>query len=306
MKGVLNFVLIVLFVFILFLSANAEEAKANSRIKLYSLQVKVGFQYDDHVRLDDNNGALLDEDDTENEKDFAFEGYFSSDYTFINTKAFKMGAGYSHYQTLYGDVHEYNLTGSIGTLYTKYHLDPFTLAFSYVPSYFMVDSEGYLLRHELKPEIRWKVGKNIFTRLSYSYRQNDYLSDDTRDGYANNMSLDVYYCFSNNRGYLFGEIGYEDNTASRMNECYEQVATKLGISFKLPAEINLDLVGKYYNRNYHAEREDHQYFAGISLSRELDENLEALAEFDYTKNNSSMELYEYARKVASLSVVVSY
>ncbi|MCP4106760.1 MAG: DUF560 domain-containing protein [Desulfobacteraceae bacterium] len=300
-------------------NANSEKFRANAQSMLqstekpleskkpYSLYLKIGYQYDDNVRLES-----LDSDVSADDSDYVVEGYFSGKYNVIDRKDLKTGIEYSHYQTWHKELGEYDLTGSIIDINAKYNLHPFTFGFSYLPSYYWVDSETYLRQHRFRPEVMWKADENLTVRFSYSYYTNNYPRDDARDGHANDVFLDLYYTLSDKKGYLFGGIGYEDISASSDN-CYGQFTANFGILLNLPHDMSLSLMGKYYNRDYdntdtlyRVKRQDAKWLGAISLSRKLYYDwLSVLGEFDYMTTDSNINTYEYDRKVVILSLVVS-
>ena len=181
----------------------------------------MGYQYDDNVRLES-----LDEDIFADEGDYVTVGYFSGKYNLINNPDYKTGLGYSHYQTWHDDLERYDLVGSTFNIYTKYSLHPLTFGLSYIPSYYWLDSESFLMQHQIRPEMTWKVNEKLITRLSYSYYRNNRFQDNDRDGHTNEVFLNAYYRVGEKKKYLFGGIGYEDNSASHADQYYEQIKTQ--------------------------------------------------------------------------------
>jgi hypothetical protein len=283
--------------------------KKGEAVKPYSLYFKLGYYYDDNVALEP-----LDEDVYSDEDDFVTKAYFSGKYNFVNKKQYKIGAGYSHYQTWYNDLDEYNLTGSIVDLYAKYRLKPWTLGLSFLPSYYWLDTHSYLRYYRVKPEVTWQCNKNLLTRLSYSYYDNEYFQNEDRTGHTNEVFLDAYYSILNKKGYIFGGIGYEDNSAHHDDEEYGRIKTKLGISLILPWELNLTVTGKYYEKEYdHVDsfygvtRDDSRYFGSVSISRRLFYDwLSVSAEFEYTENDSDIDDFDYERAVAGVALIARY
>jgi tetratricopeptide (TPR) repeat protein len=277
--------------------------------KPYSLYLKVGYHYDDNVPLEP-----LDDDFYADEDDYVTKVFFSGKYNFVDSKSYNIGAGYSHYQTWHNDLVQYDLIGSIGNVYAKYRLQPFTFGLSYIPSYYWLDSENYLRRHKLNPEVVWKCTEKFATKLSYSYYDDENFLNDDRDGEIHEGFLDVYYSIMGKKAYLFGGIGYDDKSASHPDQDYGRLKTKLGISLTIPWELNLRLTGKYQEKTYDnvdtvygVEREDTKYHGSISLSRKLFYDwLGILAEFNYTKNDSNINDLEYERKVTGLSLTARY
>jgi tetratricopeptide (TPR) repeat protein len=281
-----------------------------NRFKPYSLYLKIAHSYDDNVTLDSD---VTDSDTAADEDDYLSVAYFSGKYNFISQREYQAGIGYSHYQSWYNNLDEYNLTGSIFSLYTKYRLHPFTLGFAYMPSYYWLDSESYLRRHRLEPELIWEISGNFLIRLSYSYDKDDYFQDSDMSGHTNEVFGDIFYSLS--EGVLFfGGIGYKKNTASHSDYSYGQLKASLGMSLDLPWELNLRMAGKYQKRQYDdadsyygLEREDSKYSADLSLSKKLFYDwLSIGAEFNYTKNDSNIREYEYDKKTVGLSVTARY
>ena len=283
--------------------------KHKKALRPYSLFLKIGYQYDDNVRLEP-----LDQDLYADEDDYVTVAYFSGRYDFVNREDYKIGAGYSHYQTWHNDLEEYDLLGSLFNLYSKYRLHPVTFGFSYIPSYYWLDSDRYLKRHRLNADVMWKVDESLSTRFSYSYYDNNNFQNNDRDGHTSDVFLHAYRSILDKRGRLFGGIGYEDNFASHRDEYYRQVKTKLGVSLKIPWDLDLSLTWTYYDKKYdHVDsfygikREDAKHYASIFLSRKLFYDwLHTSVEFNYTKNDSSISEYEYKRKVTTLSVTARY
>ncbi|MDM8525441.1 tetratricopeptide repeat protein [Desulfococcaceae bacterium HSG8] len=283
-----------------------ENVKKN--VKPYHFYLKTGYRYDDNVQL-----RPLDEDAPTNQADYLTEGAFSGKYSLVNTGTFHLGAGYSHYQKYHNELKEYDLTGSIFTLSAKYRLHPLTFGFSYLPSYYWINSESYLMCHQFRPEISWTLDDRISSRLSFSFYEDNHFQDYEKDGHTNDFFLDVYYnLFDNNpdkKGYLFGGIGYEDKSSS---QAYGQYKAQAGISLEFPGYLNLGLRGKYYRKKYDdaeygVERDDTRYTGIISFSRKfLYDWLGIAAEFNYMKNDSNISDYEYERKITSLSVTANY
>ncbi len=275
----------------------------------YGLYLRVGHYYDDNVPLE----PLYDDFYTD-EDDYVTNVVLSGKYNFVNKKTHIIGAGYTHYQTWYNELSEYNLTGSIGKLYAKYFSEPFTFGLSYIPSYYWLDSEGYLRRHKLTPDIVWECTDKLLTKLSYSYYDDENFLNDNRDGDTHEVFLDAYYSILAKKAYLFAGVGYEDNAASHPDQEYDRLQTKLGLSLTLQWDVELKLTGEYQEKRfdnvdtfYGVERDDTKYNGSVSLSRKLFcDWLSALAEFKYTKSESNIKELEYERKVAGLSLTATY
>lgn len=279
--------------------------------KNYSLYTTISYKYDDYIQL-----KPLDSNHYKKKSDYVFTGYFASKFNFINEKNKNFGIGYSHYQTAHNKLKEYDLIGSVLDIYFKSRYKNTTFGFSYLPSYYWVNSEKYLMYHLLKLDLNFKsdIDKNLNTKLSYSYYANNYFQDDGRDGHINDLSMNVSYNIGNQKGSVFGGIGLEDNSSSDSNYSFAKLKTNLGFSYELPFEINLALTGylsrkKYFRIDsfFNTKRRDSEFFSTISLSRNIFYDWLLLqVEYDYTLNNSNTDIFDYEKNGLSISFGAEY
>ena len=277
--------------------------------KPYSLYVKLGYQYDSNVRLEP-----LDLDLHAKKSDYATVAYMYGRYDLLQRQDWTLGVGYSHYQTWYKELTQYNLVGSVPNFYTRYKVGNVILGMSYLPTYYWLESDSYLMRHQLMPEVMWQINDRLLGRVSYSYYRDNYMLDNGRDGHTNDGFMDVYYAIFDKKSYLFGGIGFEDRNATHPDRYYSGVKMRAGIFADLGWGFSLDLVGRYYEENYDnvdsfygAKREDSRYVGSVALSKRLFRDwLAIVAEFEYTKNDSNIRDYEYDRKVTTLSLTARF
>ncbi len=288
------------------LSAIESEKK---KMKRYSLYLKFGGGFDSNVALDP-----LDENIASDKDDYFLQVYFSGKYNLINRQHAVLGAGYSHYQTWYKDLDEYDLTGSIGSFYGRLKRGTFTFGFTYFPHYYWLDRDRYLRRHQLMPEVTWRAGRHIVVRVLYSYYDNEYFQDDGRDGHTHEPVLTGYYFFGKQKGYLYGEVGYEDNSTDDSDREYHQLKLRAGFSINLIDQLNMNISGRYTAKDYDHEdsqyldrRSDDKFYGSIALSAPLYYDwLIGMLEYNYTKNNSNIDAYEYRKHIVMLSLAVKF
>lgn len=277
--------------------------------KPYSLFLKIARRYDDNVQLEPS-----DTDTYTDEGDSAAIAYFSGRYQFINRESLAMGAGYTHYQTWYDDLSEYDLTGSIFSIYTRYRFYPFNFGLACLPSYYWADGDSYLRRRQFRPDLIMEISDSLTGRFSYTYCKDDYIQNEERNGSSHDFSLDFYYGIPNAFGTLSGGLAYESSSASHPDYDYGQLKAYTGISLHLPWAMTLDISGRYYGKKYNnsdsvysVKRDDSKYNGSLSLSRTLFyDRLEFAAEFSYTKNDSNIKDYDYEKKVTTLSLTARY
>jgi tetratricopeptide (TPR) repeat protein len=277
--------------------------------KPYRLYLKVGYQYDDNVVLEP-----VDQDIATDQDDYAVVAFFTGSYNIVNQSDFKLGLGYNHYQTWYEDLTQLDFRGSTGNFYAKYSTGPVTLGLSYLPTYYWLNDESYLMRHHIRPDIVWNPVQDLSLRAAYSYYRNNYFLNDGRDGHTNEVSLDAYYSILNGKGLLSVGGLYEDNTASHPDYYYTQGKIRVALNFRIFWELDLNLSGNYHKREYDnvdstfgITREDDRYYGAVSLGRSVFWKwLSITAEYNYTKNDSNISFFEYERNVTTLSLTAKY
>lgn len=302
--------------------AEAEDLKENARlwiktvrnkraaVKPWSLYVKTAYVYDDNVVLEP-----ADQDVVSDEKDSALMAYLNGEYDVIRGPRLTAGVGYSHYQTWYQDLDEYDLTGSIGNFYLNYQLkESVTLGLKYLPTYYWVDSDSYLMQHQVRPSVSWEVDHGSALDFSYGYYRHNYFTENDRDGHANEVSVDYSRVLTKLNTYVFCGIGYEINSADARDEEFSEIKGLAGISWDASERTNIMVCGNYFDKDYDEpdavyglKREDSRYVLSAAITQNFwKEWLYAGAEYNFTKSNSNISDFDYERNVIRLSVSAKF
>lgn len=294
-------------------SKGALDRKSRAR-RPYRIFLKLGYRYDDNVKLEPDDREIFSD-----EADSAIVAYLSGNYDFLSRAGYKAGVGYNHYQIWHTSLSEYDLTASIANLYVSYYIRPVTLRFTYSPTYYWADGDSYLREHQLSPEIFWRINPKLTTRFQYTWSDNDYVDEDGQDGTTNALSAMLYYTILNGKGRvvsIWGGLGYEKNDADDDAEGYDRWTLQLGTALDLPWELKLQLVGKYQPREFDGidealdvdlVREDDKYIGSISLSRRIFRDwMAVIAEYQYTRNISNVNDFEYSRNLVSVSLTATF
>lgn len=284
------------------------------RDKPWRLYARAGWLYDDNVQL-----APLDSDRFTEESDDAGVLFFSGRYVMTGTDALDFGIGYSHYQTFYRDFDDYNLIGCIPEVFSEYRLDRVTFGLAYIPAYYWVDVESYLMQHQARPEIRYRLTDNDEIGFAYSYARNNYFSDSRRDGHAHEFTLNYLRGLETVNGYLFCTAGYQDNTASHPDEYFTEMFGRAGVYASFFERFGFRVQGEYNDKNYdnrdsfhRVKREDARYGASAMLSwKSPAEWLEVSMEYTHTRNDSNIavlgkDIYDYRRNTVGLFLAADF
>jgi hypothetical protein len=276
----------------------------------FNMYVKLGLEYDDNVRLDPVNEDLFAD-----EGDWATTFYFSWKYKFVNTLNRKIGFGYSHYQSFYQDLSEFNLTGGILSLFYQERFNTnWYVSFNILPSYYWVDRRGYLHRNQLSPTVLYRFDQNNGIRFAYDFTDDDYSTDKGRTGQGHNFKLDYITTLFNRKADLTIGTIYGTQNARDPDYEFNLLRAHVEFSYPLPLESKLVVKGIWYRKDYdnidslhNIKREDDKYSIGLELSRPLFYKwLEVQLEYNYTKNDSNIDYYSYKKNVTGLSLVTQF
>lgn len=277
--------------------------------KAWSLYAKAGWLYDDNVQL-----APLDSDRFTEESDSAGVLFFSGRYVMVGADNLDFGLGYSHYQTFYRDFDDYNLIGGIGEVFSEYRLQQLTFGLAYIPAYYWVDTDSYLMQHQLRPEIRYRLTDNDEIGFAYTYDRNNYFENSRRDGHAHEFNLNYLRDLEAIDGYLFCTAGYQDNTASDPDEYFTEMTARVGVSAGFFEQFRIRVQGSCNDKNYdnrdsfhRIKREDARYGASVALSwRSPLEWLDVSLEYAHTRNDSNIDAYDYRRNTVGLFLAADF
>lgn len=280
--------------------------------KPYILAFKLAYEYDDNVPLEPTD----QEDLYSEEKDSLILGYAAGEYNFVSQDTFILGAGLSRFQTWHVELDEYDVSETALKLFGYYMSGPFTYGLKIVPSIYQLDGKDYLLTTQVKPAVSYDVNQQVSLWLSYAFSNNDYRQSDynDRDGSSHEVFLDTVYTLKDDKGYLLGGFGYENNIASEDIYDYGRFTVRAGGAFDLAYALRLGLMGTYTDKTYKNDdpiqdekREDTRYKVSVSLSRGLYyEWLEIAAEATYTKNNSNISDFEYVRQILGIGLSATF
>jgi tetratricopeptide (TPR) repeat protein len=279
------------------------------RDKPWRLFAKAGWLYDDNVQL-----APLDSDQFTEESDSAAVFFFSGRYAVAASDRLNVGMGYNHYQTFYNDFDDYNLIGAIPEIFAEYRMNRITVGLAYIPAYYWVDTESYLMQHQARPEIRYRLTDKDELGFAYSYARNNYFEDSRRDGHAHDFMLNYLRGLDAVNGSLFFMAGYQDNSASHPDEYFTEMTGRVGASASFFDTFGFRVQGEYTDKNYdnrdsfhRIKREDSRYGASAALSWQFPAEWPgASVEYAYTRNDSNIAEYDYRRNTVALFLTADF
>ena len=281
-----------------------------SRSARYNVSVKLGLEYDDNVRLDPVNADL-----GADAGDFVASVYFSGQYKFVNTFRQKAGIGYSHYQTRHFDITEFDLVAGVLSLFYQERLtDNVYVSLRYDPSYYLLDYEEYMQRHQLSPSFLLRLSETSGLRFSYDYTNSNYYADKGRSGQGSRVGTEYFSQFFGDRAELTVGLDYGVYDTDHPDFSRDELRTRVELALRLPEDFRLTLKAETERRHHDnvdsssaVHRKDDRYGLGFALSRPLHYRwLEWELSYRYTDNESNIDAYSYDKNVTGLSLSAKF
>lgn len=285
------------------------EIRERRKIKPYGIWIRASGIYDGNVPMGPDGGDLQSD-----EEDCIARILVSGHYDFTDSGAFRPTVGYGHYQTWHRDLKTYDLTGMMPYLSARFSWRPAIFELGYHPAWYRLDSESYLESHAARLRLLYKFGENARTGFSYAYADDNYSSDDDRDGVGQEAGFDFKYDFTGHGTILFGDAGVRNYSASHSDYSYFKASGVLGFLVNLPWNFTFRISGRYEDKKYDhthtrygIRRNDDTYSGVLKVGKTFFDGLAAIfAEYDYTENDSNIIDKNYKRNRVAISTEFEY
>ena len=286
------------------------------KVKNWALNLTTGIQYDSNVILDSSAGPLPE--GISRKSDWRGIIFFEGKITPLLTDHISLGPTYSFYQSLQAELTDFNV---------QQHLPGFLLDISlsknvilkafYNYEYTTVGNEEYVSAHNISPVVTIAEGSGFFIVLRYQYQDKDFKDSDMfpnnseRDGFNNLGGISQYVPLT--RLCLLGlHYTYDYDSAAEKYWSYRGNAGHADLRFDLGKNWILDLYGQYYRKDYKADypgtstkRSDKMTTFYSNLTKTFASRFDITAGWTYVNNKSNIDVFEYDRNIATLTIRVS-
>jgi Tfp pilus assembly protein PilF len=278
---------------------------AGEKEKRWSLSLSLGAQYDSNVILNNEDTPLPE--GISDEADYRGIINLGGSYTLVKTDTTNAAIGYSLYQSLHGDLTDFNVMAhSISLGASRDIRENIRLKGVYSFDYTFVGSEAFNQTHNIAPSVLIAEGQGFVTALDYRLSLNTFEDSDSfpdnsdRTGNTNNIGISQVIPL----GKLKSKLGYSFETATADIADYEYTGHEgfLNLTFGLPQKITSDIHTEGQKKQYDdsADREDTTYMLSLSLKRPLTSSTGLNLSVLYMNNDSSVDAYSYTRTVTGL------
>jgi len=273
----------------------------------FDFLIKISAQHDDNVMIVSPDWITGDE------SDYGMQIYTAGQYTFELQNNSSIDLGLRHYQNFHKELSEYDLIGSTIDMTYKCKYQLIAIGFNYSPSAFWLERSRYMTRNQFKTDLSWKVTDKIISRFAYSYLIQDNYKNRQRDGHNHDISMDFFFNINENQTRLFASLEAEENHRSAIRYQYEQLKFKLNFTkmllYNLKSNIKIEISKKRHEQwnEVGLKRKDAKYSFSCGLFKPFYyKGLEIGIDYNYAKNNSSLDPYDYRRNILGLNLLYSY
>ncbi len=285
--------------------------------KRWSLGISAGGQYDSNVTISANNSPLPE--GITRKSDWKTLFYLSGRVALLRTEKAEASAGYSLYQTLHSQLHDYNITQNLADLTCGFDLSPVVrIGAAYRFEHILVGGNAYDTGHSVGPSVTVSEGKGFSTELQYRYKYTRYkdaaLFEGNADRSGQNSLLGIVQTVPLSEA-VRAEIGYAyDRDLARVTYWrYDGHKGSASLNLALPSRFFMNVYGEYYSKNYDGltpladkARKDRTWTASVSVTRFFSEAVGVSLSETYINNQSNIDDFDYQRSLTSLLVHVRF
>ncbi|MEO8338445.1 MAG: tetratricopeptide repeat protein [Nitrospirota bacterium] len=262
--------------------------------------------------------------------DFRTTYYARGEYRPIQTSLWTAGIAYGFYQSLQRTLNAFDIQDHAPSVFVQRQIGIVTARFQYAFDYVRVGGDPFLIAHALQPIITIAESNSLFTQIQLRYQDKDFQDDrfagnSLRDGKNWLAGVSQYAYFANGTGHL--RLGYtfdNDRTGGgspssatvgvQTNADWAYHAHRLSVGLGVPEFWTLrpNFAFDYYRQNYDnpssfsaggtTARRDNILFFTATIGRPITDWLSVAAEYNYTRDQSNLQAFNYNRSVFSLTL----
>jgi hypothetical protein len=308
-----------------------QRAAAPKGPKQWDLSLSISGQYDSNVVLlpigvqpPGGSTGISQKDD------FRTTYYARGEYRPIQTSVWTAGIAYGFYQSLQQKLTAFDIQDHAPSVFVQRQLGIVTARLQYAFDYVRVGQDPFLLAHAVQPIITIAEADSYFTQLQLRYQNKDFQDDrfagnSFRDGKNWLAGVTQYVYFSDGSGHV--RLGYTFDTdrtgggspgmatpgvQSDADWAYKAHRLSVGLSVPELWTLRPNFAFDYYRMDYDnpnsfsaggtTKRRDKIMFLTASIGRSLTDWLSIAAEYNYTRDQSNLQVFDYNRSIFSLTL----
>lgn len=256
--------------------------------------------------------------------------YLRGEFRPVQTNAWTAGATYGFYQSFHRTLSAFDVEDHSPSAFVQQQIGSMYARLQYVFDYVKVGRAPYLIAHAIQPTVTFSEGGNKFTQFQFRYQNKDFqhgrfLGNSARDGKNWLAGVTQYIFFANGTGNV--RIGYVYDTdrtgggspamavpgeQSGADWAYQGHRVSAGLGLPPVMAVTTSLAFDYYKQQYEnpnsfsptgsERRNDDILFVTATLSRDIGKSFTVAVEYNYTRDQSNIRVFDYARNIFSLTL----
>ncbi len=277
-------------------------------------------KYDSNVVL--KPSSSIADVDISDKDDYGYTGIASLSYTapFSFTSPYLLNLNYSLFLDDYASIHTHDVSSQTFSLTPGYSFKSATFTTPITYSYIWVDNKDYLEQLGLSPNLRFLISGNHYGEVGVGYTQKNYRVKN----YApeSNRDSDYYYTYiaytyllKESKGALNIKFTLaDDNTKGEYWDATNYILSTnflYPLSEKLNIQMGIDLEKDDFDNSQpsigegagsYKVREDNLFTPSIALTYNFSEYIDFIIQYQYTRSDSNIPVFDYNRHVTMLGL----
>lgn len=262
--------------------------------------------------------------------DFRTTFYARGEYRPIQTSVWTAGGTYGFYQSFHQKLTAFDIQDHAPSVFIQRQIGIVAARLQYAFDYVRVGQDPFLFAHAVQPIITIAESNSLFSQIQLRYQNKDFQDDrfagnSFRDGKNWLAGITQYAYFANGTGNV--RLGYTFDTdrtgggnppvatpGVQTNADWDYKAHRLSVGLGVPDfwTLKSNFAFDYYHMDYDnpnsfsvggtTKRRDNIMFFTATIGRPLADWLSIAAEYNYTRDQSNLPVFSYARSIFSLTL----
>lgn len=262
--------------------------------------------------------------------DFRVTFYARGEYRPIQNSVWTAGIAYGFYQSLNQTLTTFDIEDHAPSVFVQRQIGAVTARLQYAFDYVRVGQDPFLFAHAVQPIITIAEGDSYFTQLQLRYQNKDFQDDrfagnSFRNGNNWLAGVTQYAYFAQGAGHV--RLGYTFDTdrtgggspsmatpGVQTSADWDYKAHRISVGLAVPEFWTLrpSFAFDYYHLDYDnpssfssdgtTKRRDNVLFFTTTIGRPLTDWLLISAEYNYIRDQSNLQVFDYNRSIFSVTL----
>lgn len=293
------------------LSATAGAQVDETRISesSFSFEASAGVEYDSNVSVIELDVSTAADD---------FAGVIDAGFGFETElgQGTEIDLSYDFSQSLHDEFTQFDIQSHRGSVGIDHDFGKVSAGATYIFANATLGGDGFLTLQQISPFVSGFLGKTVFVRAAYEYRDKNFKNRTDRDAEVHAGGADIFFFIDGVRTYILGGYKYEDENTVANQFDFTGHNFKLRFVKRLPfrgRDAKFELGWRYEKRNYKSVtpaigevRDDDRNKLKAELEIPITDHVYVLVEYEYSDFSSNLPSADYTQNFAGLRVGVEF